>query len=99
MRECQERTDTQMNINDYIKECRERTDNWSYISKEMEKFPMPNEGRAPVKYWKRKIRIHDLILDKIYFTDTNNITQLKRIYWEEQELMKLGNYKKIKNDK
>jgi hypothetical protein len=71
-----------------MKECQERTDTRMYISKEMEKFPMPQDKKwGHCKYMKRKIRILELILDKIYFTDTRNKPQLERIYKEEQELM------------
>jgi hypothetical protein len=75
-----------------MRECRERTDTQKYISKEIEKFPMPPyKKRGYCKYMKRKIRILELILDKIYFSDTENIIQLQRIFNEEQELMNLAN--------
>jgi hypothetical protein len=57
------------------------------ILNELEKFP-----KLMVKNIKKRIEIMELILDKIYFTETGNKKELEMIYRRGKELMNYGNY-------
>jgi hypothetical protein len=53
---------------------------------------LPDKKWGHCKFVKRKIEIMELLLDKLYFTETGNKKELERILQREKELMNYGKY-------